>query len=132
MANQNKATNASLYREWIRSYTPVQIVQANVARRVLKRLTKRPRSWPLLKDERLVKRFKTGYEIFYTQRYNSGDFAGMKSTEASKLIGPEWKELNADAKLTYTQLAEEDFARYEQEVKAVYNRSVRHRAATAA
>ncbi|KAL8932948.1 MAG: hypothetical protein Q9216_006599 [Gyalolechia sp. 2 TL-2023] len=131
IANQNKATNASRYREWIHSFTPLQINEANNARQALKRRTKAT-LWPKLKDERLVKRLKSSYNMFYTHRYNSGDFAGVKIGEAGKLIGAEWRGMTADAKKTYNQLAEEDSARYDQEVKAVYNRDVQHKAATAA
>ncbi|KAL8696398.1 MAG: hypothetical protein Q9201_007676 [Fulgogasparrea decipioides] len=131
IANQNKAANAAQYREWITSHTPSQIHEANNARILLRRRTKGT-LWPKLQDERLVTRLKNSYNLFYTQRYRSGDFAGMKVTEAAKLIGSEWRGLSADEKQPYSQMAEEDSARYDQEVKAVYNRDVQHKAAKAA
>ncbi|KAL8728809.1 MAG: hypothetical protein Q9181_005213 [Wetmoreana brouardii] len=131
IANQNKATNAARYREWITSHTPSQIHEANNARNLLKRRTKST-SWPKLQDERLVTRLKTPYNLFYTHRYRSGDFAGMKVTEAAKLIGSEWRGLSAGEKQPYSKMSEEDSARYDQEVKAVYNRDARHEAAKAA
>ncbi|KAL8995603.1 MAG: hypothetical protein Q9188_006769 [Gyalolechia gomerana] len=130
LANQNKAANASRYREWMQSLTPSQIAKANSARSKLNRRTKG--KWSKLKDDRLVKGPKSAYTIFYIHRFRSGDFAGVKVPEAGKLLGAEWRGLNADAKKPYFQLAEEESARYAQEVKAVYNRDVRHKAATAA
>ncbi|KAL9008675.1 MAG: hypothetical protein Q9173_006220 [Seirophora scorigena] len=44
----------------------------------------------------------------------------------------EWRALSADDKKVYTQAAEEDSARYDQEVKAVFNRDVVHATAKAA
>lgn len=124
IANGNKAVNASKYREWIQSFTPIQIKEANSARLSLRRRTKG--TWIKLKDERLVKGLRSPYNLFYTHRYRSGDFAGMRAFEAAKLIGAEWRGLDASGKMTYSQLAEEDSARYDQEVKAVYNRDVQH------
>ncbi|KAI4141036.1 MAG: hypothetical protein LQ341_003628 [Variospora aurantia] len=130
IANQNRATNKRQYGEWIRSFTPIQIRQANTARVQLKKKTKA--SWPKLWDERQVKRFRNTYNFFLTARHKSGDFAGVPFVEASKLIGREWKALSADEKKAYLQSAEEDLARYDQEVKAVYNRDVVRPAAKAA
>ncbi|KAL8645099.1 MAG: hypothetical protein Q9210_006894 [Variospora velana] len=130
IANQNRATNKRQYGEWIRSFTPIQIRQANAARAQLKRKTKA--GWPKLGDERQVKRFRNVYSFFLSARYKSGDLAGVPFVEASKLIGSEWKALSADEKKAYLQSAEEDSARYDQEVKAVYNRDVIHPAAKAA
>ncbi|KAL8897338.1 MAG: hypothetical protein Q9207_007260 [Kuettlingeria erythrocarpa] len=132
IANQNKATNLTRYREWIRSFTPQQIYEANCARVLLKRKTPSPRMWNKLEDERLAARPRNAYSFFLQDRYKSGDFAGMKIGAAGKLIGGEWKALGANEKQAYVQRAEEDMARYEQEVKAVYNRDVQHRAAKAA
>ncbi|KAI4121538.1 MAG: hypothetical protein LQ338_006307 [Usnochroma carphineum] len=121
LANQNKATNAARYGEWIRSFTPTQIHEANNARLQLKKKTKRT-LWPKLVDERLVKGQRSSYNYFFTDRYKSGDFAGLKVSEASKLVGAEWRALSANEKQKYVRQAESDLARYDQEVKAVYNR----------
>ncbi len=151
IANQNKATNLARYREWIRSFTPQQIHEANCARVLLKRKTGTPRMWNKLKDERLATRPRSSFSFFLQDRYKSGDLAGMKIGDAGKLIGGEWKALGANEKQVsrrhimrtdgpkfnisgqaYVRRAEEDMARYEQEVKAVYNRDIRHAAAKAA
>ncbi|KAI4212263.1 MAG: hypothetical protein LQ351_004976 [Letrouitia transgressa] len=95
-ANQNKTTNASQYQKWILSFTPSQIYEANHARSQLRRLT--TKAWYKLHDERLVKRQKSAYNLFHSQRYSSGDFQGLKLTEAAKLIGEEWKRLSTNEK----------------------------------
>ncbi|KAL8826471.1 MAG: hypothetical protein Q9170_007387 [Blastenia crenularia] len=123
IANQNKATNTAAYQAWIRSFTPVQIHEANNARQLLKKRRTKGQ-WPKLEDERLVKGPKSSYTFFHIQRYRSGDFAGMSVGQAAKLIGTEWRALSAEEKKTYVQQSEEDSARYDQEVKAVYNRGL--------
>ncbi|KAL8929971.1 MAG: hypothetical protein Q9208_001115 [Pyrenodesmia sp. 3 TL-2023] len=131
IANQNKATNQARYREWIRSFTPTQIYEANNARLSLKK-KKISGSWTKLEDERLAKRARNNYSYFVKDRFKSGDFAGMGLAEAAKLMGGEWRALSANEKQAYSRRAEEDMARYDQEVKAVYNRDVKHNAAKAA
>ncbi|KAL8869260.1 MAG: hypothetical protein Q9174_004404 [Haloplaca sp. 1 TL-2023] len=132
VANQNKAANEAKYREWILSHTPTQIHAANNARLHLRRKSPKGRVWRKLKDERMPTARRPPYTEFAIERYKSGDFAGMKVTEAGKLIGAEWRALDASQKKPYYQRSDEDGARYEQEVKAVYNRNVEHRAAKAA
>ena len=61
-----------------------------------------PRRWPQLHDERQVTRYISAYNFFYSDRTKSGDFHGIKSTEATKLIAKEWKALSADeAKVSF-------------------------------
>lgn len=97
IANQNKATNQARYREWIRSFTPTQIHEANNARLLLKK-KKTSGSWTKLEDERLAKRPRNDFSYFVEDRFKSGDFAGMKLGEAAKLMGGEWRALSANEK----------------------------------
>ena len=96
LANENKAKNQANYRKWIESYTPAQIRQANLARISLKRRLKQPRSWPPLRDERQVTGFRSPYIFFFTERRKSGDYHGIKTTEAARLIATEFRALSAD------------------------------------
>ncbi|KAL8766325.1 MAG: hypothetical protein Q9209_006851 [Squamulea sp. 1 TL-2023] len=123
------AASAFSYREWILSHNPKEIYEANKARRTLKSRLKTPRSWPKLQDERLVTGRRSPYIRFHIQRRRSGDFAGMSIGEAAKLIGAEWRGLSESDKKPYLQESERDSARYDQEVKAVYDRDVKHTAA---
>ncbi|KAL8635862.1 MAG: hypothetical protein Q9228_006686 [Teloschistes exilis] len=131
VANQNLATNASEYRKWIQSYSPAQIATANSARVALRRRIK-GKNYPKLVDERQVTRVSNQYTMYYKERYHSGDFKGMPVVDAAKLISKEWHGLDASQRKPYQQAAGEDLARYEQEVKAVYNRDVVHKTARAA
>ncbi|KAL8776996.1 MAG: hypothetical protein Q9213_008048 [Squamulea squamosa] len=104
VANQNKATNDSKYREWILSHSPKEIYEANRARRTLKSRLKTPRSWPKLQDERLVTGRRSPYIRFHIQRRRSGDFAGLTIGEAAKLIGAEWRGLSeSDKKVSFLE-----------------------------
>ncbi|KAL9045754.1 MAG: hypothetical protein Q9206_007235 [Seirophora lacunosa] len=109
IANQNRAVNARQYGQWIRSFTPVQIHQANLARLQLRRKTKK--MWQKLEDERLVTGLRTSWSFFVAARFKSGDLAGLQVGEATKLMSSEWRALSADDKKVYTQAAEEDSAR---------------------
>ena len=95
IANQNKAANVTVYRQWIESHTPAVIYEANLARQHLRRLGGKLN---LLRDDRQVKGPRGAYNWFYKQRMLSGDFKGLKVSEASKLVGREWKGLSADEK----------------------------------
>ncbi|KAL8914661.1 MAG: hypothetical protein Q9172_007045 [Xanthocarpia lactea] len=131
IANQNKVTNDSNYREWILTHSPAEINDANRARKALKsRLMSS--SFPKLHDERLVTGRRTPYINFMVQRHRSGDFAGVSIPEAAKLISAEWRALSESDKKPYVQEGVADSARYEQEVKAVYDRDVKHSIAKAA
>ncbi|KAL9133851.1 MAG: hypothetical protein Q9175_004971 [Cornicularia normoerica] len=127
LANQNKAANAAAYRQWVESYTPAIIHEANLARHHLKRLGVKS---PQLQDHRQVKGPRTSFTYFYGERYRSGDLRGLKVSEATKLAGREWKGLSASEKKPYKDLATQDMARYSQERKTVLNKDVQHKSRT--
>lgn len=95
LANQNKASNETAYRQWIESHTPAIIHEANLARQHLKRLGV---SVPQLQDHRQVKGPRGSYNYFHQSRTQSGDLRGLKVPEAAKLIGREWRGLSASEK----------------------------------
>lgn len=79
------------------TYTPLQIKNANRARRLLKsRLVSYNK--PQIQDDRRVKQPNTPYILFATERYNSGDFKNMATGEVGKLQGQEWKALSESTK----------------------------------
>lgn len=145
VANQNKAANEAAYKKWVSSHPVEEILKANTARLGLKRLLRRPQSFTPLKDDRIVKRPKSGYVAYFQERIASGDLKHMKVGDMGRLVGQEWRGLNSNEKkvsdgdecsntghiLTsipqlqkYDDLAALDLARYKQEVKTVYNRDV--------
>jgi hypothetical protein len=100
-AEANKAANAAAYESWVKSYTPLQIREANMARKKLSKLTessKRPVKMPPIRDDRLVKGTQTSYNIYTRERYNSGDLKHMPITDATHRIAEEWKGLTDQEK----------------------------------
>lgn len=146
IANENRAKNNRQYRQWIESYPPAVIREANRARASLSRQGTPRRQVPKLQDDRDVKGCVKPYNYFYAERLRSGDFSGIRIVDAAKRLGAEWKALSTNEKkvqwhfyflysqchlLTlgaqpYVDLSNNDMARYEQEIKTVYNRDVKH------
>lgn len=92
-ANQNKASNEVAYKQWIESHTPDEIYTANNARKLLKR--KVPGSvYPSLQDARIPKRPVQAHLFFGADKQASGDFKGLKPTEAVSLSAKEWASLS--------------------------------------
>lgn len=113
LSNQNMAANKAAYAQWVKSYTPDEIRIANNSRRALMKLDSkqrgsRSRKIPQIHDDRQVRRPRTSYLAFFQERYATGDFKGLKITEAAKLGGREWRALSAteqQASSTYATTA---------------------------
>ena len=146
LANENRAKNARQYRQWIESHTPAVIHEANQARARLRRGFASKRHVTKLQDDRDVKRHRSAYNYFYMERFESGDFSGIRVADVGRRVGEEWRALSAEEKKVqwhfhrlysqcellklsaqpYFDLQKNDLARYEQEIKSVYNRDVVH------
>ena len=100
IANQNKAAYKVTYRKWIESHTPAAIKEANNARTYLRRHGPPGYSakFPKLKDDRQVKLPTTPMLFFSKERFQSGDFKGMRISETSKLVAREYRALSAGEK----------------------------------
>lgn len=90
------------YKKFVESYTPEEIRLANNARKELNRKIpsapgKKPR-YPEIKDERVVTRPRNAFIQFVTNRATSADFNNIMAKDRMKLIGAEWKALNAEEK----------------------------------
>lgn len=90
-AHANKATNIAAFDEWLKRHTPLQIKEANHARRRLAQLGKA--SLPQLHDSRLVKRPRTAYLLYFTERFEHGDFKHMVAKDMIIRVAEEWKGL---------------------------------------
>ncbi|KAJ5301981.1 hypothetical protein PENANT_c057G03711 [Penicillium antarcticum] len=119
-AEENRAANKAAFEEWLKSYTPLQIRQANTARASLLRIEDKPRSkrWPTIQDERLVKRPATSYNIYCSERLKSGHYTD--APERMSAIGKEWNAMSETEKEPYHKLAAEDYVRYQKEHQEVY------------
>jgi hypothetical protein len=100
-ANENQAKNLAAYKQWLAQYSPAEIKAANVARHRLASAAKKSgqkKSYPPLKDERIVKQARGSYAYFLSDRFASGDMKNMTFTEIGPLIAREWKALTAAGK----------------------------------
>lgn len=95
-AEENRAANEASYEAWLKQYTPLQIKQANTARKHLRRLghTK----FFGIQDERLVKTPISAYLWFVKERHESGDFKHVPVKDAALRLAGEWKDLTDSEK----------------------------------
>ncbi|MCJ1429144.1 hypothetical protein MMC29_007057 [Sticta canariensis] len=123
---QLKASNEAAYHQWVESHSPEQIRGANLARKFLNRngLGK----YKKIVDKRQVKGMRLAHIIFNGQRQALGKYAEMAIPDRTKMIQKEWNELPASDKKKFEDMALQDRQRYVQEVKDVYDRTVRERA----
>ncbi|KAJ5777448.1 hypothetical protein N7520_000694 [Penicillium odoratum] len=117
-AAENRAANEAALISWLKSYTPLQIKKANVARRALAKLTGKP--YKPIQDDRQVKRPLIPFVRFANERKASGDLKSMAPTESFKRIGEEWKSLTEAEKEPFNKLYREDQERYDREYKETY------------
>ncbi|KAJ9204112.1 transcriptional regulator family: HMG [Paecilomyces variotii] len=122
IAESNKAENSAAYDAWIKSHTPLQIKDANAARRRLKQLLGDAKSgkYYQLSDDRLVKKAASPYALFLKERYESGDFKHMSVQEAAARAGEEWKGLTESEKQKFNELYKEAYERYSREHREIY------------
>jgi hypothetical protein len=120
-AESNKATNVSAYEAWVKSYTPLQIRQANLARKKLAKLTEKRRHQITLKqihDDRQVKAPRNSFSLYATERYGS---SGAKDfTSVITQCAEEWKNLPDSQKEKYVKLADAGRDNYVKEYRSVY------------
>lgn len=137
LARETNARTKREYDEWLESYTPSQIRDANLARKKLRAMVANGSRWRSIKDERLVKTPSSPFVFYYAERHNSGDFRGTPVLQSSKEAGAEYKALpdsekqvcpphlkqrNIDTDLLqkYKDMAAKDSERYRRELMEVY------------
>ncbi|KAJ4354500.1 uncharacterized protein N0V89_006237 [Didymosphaeria variabile] len=106
IAKQNAEAKIAEYNKWIHSHTPEEIRAANRARTALKRKlglknVSGARYGKLIDDRPGASGKKSPYILFAAERLNSGEFSGIAGPERLKLVGAEWKALNASEKKKY-------------------------------
>ena len=84
------------YERWLTSHTPLQIKEANLARRRLSKKT--GKNLRQIEDSRLVKRPRTSYLIFLTERTSQGDFKHMAVKDIAVRVAEEWRGLTSSEK----------------------------------
>ncbi|KZZ88083.1 High mobility group, superfamily [Ascosphaera apis ARSEF 7405] len=129
-AAANKRANAEAYKRWIETLTPLQVKDANQARRRLNTLLKKQAYRPL-HDDRLVTRPRSGYVLFFKDHFAAQAQPEDKAATVAGRIGMMWRNLGAAEKEKYTSLAQQDRARYINEYKHLYGEEPRVLRATA-
>ncbi|KAK4042101.1 hypothetical protein C8A01DRAFT_33865 [Parachaetomium inaequale] len=113
---ENSVANEVTMRNWVDSYTPQQIRQANLARMQLRR--KYNVGLKLISDPRFPKSVLTGYMAYMKSRINDPEFAGLDGQARIVKISPGWKQLSAEERKRFEEIAETDLARYNKEMAA--------------
>ncbi|KAB8222273.1 hypothetical protein BDV33DRAFT_168832 [Aspergillus novoparasiticus] len=124
VAESNRNSNESTYDQWIKSHTPLQIKEANLARNRLTKLTNK--RYPPLRDDRLVKRPSSSYVFFFIERTGQGDFKHMAAKDIATRVAEEWKGLTESEKEKYHKLQLADTERYLREYQEVYGVEAPH------
>ncbi|KAL3480269.1 hypothetical protein BJX99DRAFT_254859 [Aspergillus californicus] len=118
IASANSAANKADFKAWVLSHTPIQILEANKARRTLTRLNGKQRCLTL-EDDRLLKKPHSSYIYFFKEKVGENDHPETVP-EIAKRISTEWNGLSESAKEKYNQMAREARERYEQEHMETY------------
>ncbi|PSR76886.1 hypothetical protein BD289DRAFT_446233 [Coniella lustricola] len=113
-AQENQIQNALNYKKWVDSHTPLEIHNANNARR---RLSTRfgIKVFPArIVDDRLPKAPSSSFAQFVKAQINNRD---GKVSEVVKALGAEWKTMSTSDKKPYTDLAAAESGRYALELE---------------
>ncbi|EZF31296.1 hypothetical protein H109_00210 [Trichophyton interdigitale MR816] len=120
-AEKNAETNRHNLEQWIESHTPLEIKNANAARRKLRRiLPKKSRLYSPIKDDRQVKGPRNAYLLYSLDKHNSGELSYLSAKERVAETARSWKNASESEKEKYKSLQEEDRKRYIDEYKSTY------------
>ncbi|PGH33333.1 hypothetical protein GX50_03810 [[Emmonsia] crescens] len=117
IAESNRAANKATYQEWVNSHTPLQIKEANAARRKLRRLLNKKRGFMEISDDRQPKRPANAYMHFVKEVSASGE---VSTSDRMKKSAELWRGLSASEKEKYQQMALEEKDRYIHQYKSLY------------
>ncbi|KAF1951464.1 hypothetical protein CC80DRAFT_597405 [Byssothecium circinans] len=123
LANERTAAKRAEYQAWIKTHTPEQIRQANIARNYLRRKATTPsrrRRYTPLQDDRLLTAPAPPYIRFSQERRKSGDLKSIPIGDASKLIGTEWNALSVSEKQKYVDEYLADVPKYKKKYEETY------------
>ncbi|KAF3481493.1 HMG box protein [Arthroderma uncinatum] len=123
IAEKNSSTNQHNLKQWIESHSPLEIKNANGARRKLRRilsLSSRSRICSPIHDDRRVKRPRTAFMIYSLEKQRSGEYDHTGAIERIIEIAQTWKNEPASEKEKYKHLEVEDRTRYINEYRETY------------
>ncbi|KAM5435273.1 hypothetical protein MferCBS31731_006238 [Microsporum ferrugineum] len=120
-AEKNASTNRHNLEQWIESYSPLEIKNANQARRKLRRiLPTKARSYSAIQDERQVKGPRSAYLLYSMDKQQSTEFSHLPTKERMAEIARSWKNASQSEKEKYKTFQAEDRTRYINEYKSTY------------
>ncbi|KAL4766141.1 uncharacterized protein BDW70DRAFT_666 [Aspergillus foveolatus] len=119
-AAANKAANEAALKAWVESHTPLQILEANNARRRLAQLQGKRRV-SIIHDDRLVKPPTSAWIYFFMEKRDKN---ALVVSDMAQDVAVQWKNLPASEKAPYLEKANADRARYEREYLEVYGQPV--------
>ncbi|OJD24066.1 hypothetical protein ACJ73_04572 [Blastomyces percursus] len=125
IAELNRAANKAALRDWVNMHTPLQIKEANAARRKLRRLLNKKRGFMEIADERQPKRPANAYMHFVKEVSASGD---VSTPDRMKKSAKLWRALSEIEKKKYQKMALEEKDQYMHQYKSLYG--VEHPSAT--
>ncbi|KAL4914171.1 hypothetical protein BDW62DRAFT_191046 [Aspergillus aurantiobrunneus] len=116
MARANRTANKAAYEAWVKSHSPLEIKEANQARRQLHKIKKTKR-FVTIQDNRLVKKPRSSFLLFTAERKNK-DMSNL--SDESQAIAAEWYRLPESEKEKYREAARVDRERYAREYLETY------------
>ncbi|PGG96227.1 hypothetical protein GX51_07933 [Blastomyces parvus] len=117
IAESNRATNKTAFHDWVYRHTPLQIKEANDARRKLRRLLNKKRGFMEIADDRQPKRPANAYMHFVKEVSASGD---VSTTDRMKKSAELWRALSESEKEKYQRMALEEKDQYMHRYKSLY------------
>ncbi|KAG5294833.1 HMG box domain-containing protein [Histoplasma ohiense] len=117
IAESNRAANRAAFHDWVNRHTPLQIKEANAARRRLRRLLNKKRGFMEISDDRQPKRPANAYMHFVKEVSASGD---VSTSDRMKKCAELWRSLSMSEKERYQQMALEAKNRYIYDFKSAY------------
>ncbi|KAL4976754.1 hypothetical protein BDW66DRAFT_47168 [Aspergillus desertorum] len=119
-AAANKAANEAALKAWVESHTPLQILEANNARRRLAQLLGKRRV-SMIHDDRLVKPPTSAWIYFFMEKRDKN---ALVVSDMAQDVAVQWKNLPESEKAPYLEKGNADRARYEREYLEVYGQPV--------
>ncbi|KLJ07333.1 hypothetical protein EMPG_17187 [Blastomyces silverae] len=117
IAESNRAANKAAFHDWVNRHTPLQIKEANAARRKLRRLLNKNRGFMEIADDRQPKRPANAYMHFVKEVSASGD---VSTTDRMKKSAELWRALSQSEKEKYQRMALEEKDQYMHRYKSLY------------
>ncbi|KAH9902252.1 hypothetical protein F4778DRAFT_781487 [Xylariomycetidae sp. FL2044] len=120
-AQQNKIAHAGAYKAWVESFSVGEILQANKARKQLKKKYNYPRARgrpSLIRDDRQPKKPATPYALYTKARWASGEHTGPVA-EVTRAIAKTWNTLSQSEKQPYADLAKAEVEHYHKQLESL-------------